>query len=205
MTLQAPRYPSGWTSRGVDPPRRRPRGRAAGRAPPSLRPRGGRAPPRTVAGGAGLLEAGPTGLGWPATWRGAGSPAWWLRLGSCRRGPATGVKTDPAARIDRMRDRHRLSKFLLRHQRRMPSRSWGAGRSKWLGEQELRPARPPARIRRPPPRARPRPSHRRPRPQAHHRRVTDDVSGATLAEERKVPSSRENAACPAGPGPGGSP
>jgi transposase len=46
-----------------------------------------------------------------------------------------------AARIDRMRDRHRLSKFLLRHQRRMPFKSWGAGRRKWLGEQNFaRPA-----------------------------------------------------------------
>ena len=42
-----------------------------------------------------------------------------------------------AARIDRMRDRHRLSKFLLRHGRRMPFKSWGAGRRKWLGEQNF--------------------------------------------------------------------
>jgi transposase len=41
------------------------------------------------------------------------------------------------ARLDRMRDRHRLSKFLLRHGRRMPFKSWGAGRRKWLGEQNF--------------------------------------------------------------------
>ncbi len=47
------------------------------------------------------------------------------------------VRAREAARIDRMRDRHRLSKFLLRHQRRMPFGSWGAGRRKWLGEQNF--------------------------------------------------------------------
>ncbi|MCA1699300.1 MAG: IS110 family transposase, partial [Actinobacteria bacterium] len=47
------------------------------------------------------------------------------------------VRAREAARIDRMRDRHRLSKFLLRHQRRMAFRSWGAGRRRWLGEQSF--------------------------------------------------------------------
>lgn len=47
------------------------------------------------------------------------------------------VRAREAARIDRMRDRHRLSKLLLRHERRMPYRSWGAGRRKWLGEQNF--------------------------------------------------------------------
>lgn len=47
------------------------------------------------------------------------------------------VRAREAARIDRMRDRHRLSKFLLRHDRRVPFRSWGAGRRKWLGEQNF--------------------------------------------------------------------
>ncbi len=47
------------------------------------------------------------------------------------------VRAREAARIDRMRDRHRLSKFLLRHQRRPPLKSWGAGRRKWLGEQNF--------------------------------------------------------------------
>jgi transposase len=32
-----------------------------------------------------------------------------------------------------MRDRHRMSKFLLRHGLRMPNKSWGATRRKWLG------------------------------------------------------------------------
>ncbi len=47
------------------------------------------------------------------------------------------VRAREAARIDRMRDRHRLGKFLLRHQRRMPFKSWGAGRRKWLGVQSF--------------------------------------------------------------------
>jgi transposase len=47
------------------------------------------------------------------------------------------VRAREAARIDRMRDRHRLSKFVLRQGRRMPFRSWGAGRRKWLGEQNF--------------------------------------------------------------------
>jgi transposase len=47
------------------------------------------------------------------------------------------VRAREAARIDRMRDRHRLSKFLLRHQRRAPFKSWGAGRRKWLGVQNF--------------------------------------------------------------------
>ena len=47
------------------------------------------------------------------------------------------VRAREAARIDRMRDRHRLSKLLLREERRMPDRSWGAGRRKWLGEQNF--------------------------------------------------------------------
>lgn len=32
------------------------------------------------------------------------------------------------ARLDRMRDRHRLSKFCLRHGRRLPGASWGVAR-----------------------------------------------------------------------------
>ena len=37
------------------------------------------------------------------------------------------------ARIDRMCDRHRMSKFLLCHGLQMPNKSWGATRRKWLG------------------------------------------------------------------------
>ena len=52
------------------------------------------------------------------------------------------VRAREDARLDRMRDRHRLSKFLLRNDRRLPFKSWGAGRRKWLGEQAFeQPAR----------------------------------------------------------------
>jgi transposase len=52
------------------------------------------------------------------------------------------VRAREDARLDRMRDRHRMSKFLLRNERRMPVKSWGAGRRKWLGTQAFeRPAR----------------------------------------------------------------
>jgi hypothetical protein len=36
-----------------------------------------------------------------------------------------------------MRDRHRLSKFVLRQDRRMPIQSWGVKRRKWLGDQHF--------------------------------------------------------------------
>lgn len=36
-----------------------------------------------------------------------------------------------------MRDQQRLSKFCLRHGRRMPTSSWTVGRRKWLGEQRF--------------------------------------------------------------------
>ena len=39
------------------------------------------------------------------------------------------------ARLDRMRDRHRLSKFCLRHGRLLPTSSWTIVRRKWLSEQ----------------------------------------------------------------------
>lgn len=41
------------------------------------------------------------------------------------------------ARLDRMRDRHRLSKFCLRHGRRLPGRSWSVARRSWLGRQRF--------------------------------------------------------------------
>jgi transposase len=41
------------------------------------------------------------------------------------------------ARLDRMRDRHRLSKFCLRHGRLLPGLSWGVKRRAWLGEQRF--------------------------------------------------------------------
>src|SRR3954453_22932391 len=40
-------------------------------------------------------------------------------------------------RLDRMRDRHRLSKFCLRHGRLLPTSSWTVVRRKWLGEQQF--------------------------------------------------------------------
>jgi transposase len=45
------------------------------------------------------------------------------------------VRAREDARLDRMRDRHRLSKFCLRHGRTLPTSSWSVMRRKWLGEQ----------------------------------------------------------------------
>ena len=39
--------------------------------------------------------------------------------------------------LDRLRDRHRLSKFCLRHGRRLPTSSWTVMRRKWLSEQRF--------------------------------------------------------------------
>ncbi len=47
------------------------------------------------------------------------------------------VRAREDARLDRMRDRHRLSKFCLRHGRRLPGMSWGVARRKWLSEQRF--------------------------------------------------------------------
>lgn len=47
------------------------------------------------------------------------------------------VRAREAARLDRMRDRHRLSKFCLRHGLRLPGVSWGITRRRWLGEQRF--------------------------------------------------------------------
>src|SRR5260221_9005924 len=47
------------------------------------------------------------------------------------------VRAREDARLDRMRDRHRLSKFGLRHGRALPTSSWTIVRRKWLGEQPL--------------------------------------------------------------------
>jgi transposase len=47
------------------------------------------------------------------------------------------VRAREDARLDRMRDRHRLSKFCLRQGRRLPWASWGVARRKWLGEQRF--------------------------------------------------------------------
>lgn len=47
------------------------------------------------------------------------------------------VRAREDARLDRMRDRHRLSKFLLRHGRPLPGRSWSVTRRRWLSEQRF--------------------------------------------------------------------
>jgi transposase len=47
------------------------------------------------------------------------------------------VRAREDARLDRMRDRHRLSKFCLRHGRLLPTSSWTVVRRKWLGEQRF--------------------------------------------------------------------
>src|SRR5262245_16597028 len=45
------------------------------------------------------------------------------------------VRAREDARLDRMRDRQRLSKFCLRHGRLLPTSSWTVVRRRWLGEQ----------------------------------------------------------------------
>lgn len=47
------------------------------------------------------------------------------------------IRAREAARIDRMRDRHRLGKFLLRQGRVMPGRSWGKTRRSWIAGQRF--------------------------------------------------------------------
>ena len=47
------------------------------------------------------------------------------------------VRAREDARLDRMRDRHRLSKFCLRHGRMLPTSSWTVVRRKWLSEQRF--------------------------------------------------------------------
>src|SRR3954454_5580515 len=47
------------------------------------------------------------------------------------------VRAREDARLDRMRDRQRLSKFCLRHGRRLSTSSWTVVRRKWLSEQRF--------------------------------------------------------------------
>ena len=47
------------------------------------------------------------------------------------------VRVREDARLDRMRDRHRLSKFCLRHGRVLPTSGWTVLRRNWLGEQRF--------------------------------------------------------------------
>jgi transposase len=47
------------------------------------------------------------------------------------------IRAREDARLDRMRDRHRMSKFLLRNERRPPGKSWSKSRRAWLGAQNF--------------------------------------------------------------------
>src|SRR5438874_10741884 len=47
------------------------------------------------------------------------------------------VRAREDARLDRMRDRQRLSKFCLRQGRMLPTSSWTVARRKWLSEQRF--------------------------------------------------------------------
>ena len=47
------------------------------------------------------------------------------------------VRACEDARLDRMRDRHRLSEFCLRQGRRLPTSSWTVTRRSWLAEQRF--------------------------------------------------------------------
>jgi transposase len=47
------------------------------------------------------------------------------------------VRAREDARLDRMRDRHRLSKFCLRHGRLLPTSAWTVTRRIWLGQQRF--------------------------------------------------------------------
>jgi transposase len=47
------------------------------------------------------------------------------------------VRAREDARLDRMRDRQRLSKFCLRHGRLLPTSAWTVTRRKWLAEQRF--------------------------------------------------------------------
>lgn len=45
------------------------------------------------------------------------------------------IRAREDARIERMRARHRLSKLLLRNDRRLPTKTWGVTRRGWLSQQ----------------------------------------------------------------------
>ena len=47
------------------------------------------------------------------------------------------IRAREDARLDRMRARHRLSKFLLRHGRHLPTTCWGTKRREWLAQQRF--------------------------------------------------------------------
>src|SRR5216683_2830424 len=97
-------------------------------------------------------EAGPTGFGLQRHLVERGIDCLVVAPGLVPRRPGDRVKTDSRdarklarllvraredARLDRMRDRHRLSKFCLRHGRMLPSSSWTVVRRKWFSEQRF--------------------------------------------------------------------
>lgn len=47
------------------------------------------------------------------------------------------IRAREDARIERMRARHRLGKLLLRNDLRMPTKTWGVARRRWLGQQRF--------------------------------------------------------------------
>ena len=47
------------------------------------------------------------------------------------------IRAREDARIERMRARHRLSKLMLRNDRRLPTTCWGVSRRRWLGQQRF--------------------------------------------------------------------
>lgn len=47
------------------------------------------------------------------------------------------IRAREDARLDRMRDRHRLSKFLLRHDRPPPKGTWGPTRRRWIADRRF--------------------------------------------------------------------
>jgi hypothetical protein len=55
------------------------------------------------------------------------------------------IRAREDARIERMRARHRLGKLLLRNDRRLPTKTWGVTRRRWLSQQRF----PERRARRP--------------------------------------------------------
>src|SRR6266542_1634303 len=93
-------------------------------------------------------EAGPTGFGLQRFLVERGIDCQVVAPGLVPQRPGDRVKTDSRdarelvraredARLDRMRDRHRLSKFCLRHGRTLPTSSWTVARRKWLSEQRF--------------------------------------------------------------------
>ena len=47
------------------------------------------------------------------------------------------IRAREDARLERMRARHRLGKMVLRNDRRMPTKTWGVARRRWLGQQRF--------------------------------------------------------------------